>query len=142
MAEKKKKMQTCECRVQVDSRTTVLRRNITPAEALVLTEMNGAQAIIEPVQKTSVERTPIEEKQNLVAKYDRGNRRPVETLFPGHAPNLPMTFEEAGIAVQLAPTKKTQKGNIKAVKDGDAGELTEKEKKEIGEAESVVTATS
>lgn len=114
-------MQTCECKVALaDSKTSVLRRNITPAEAIILQEIHGPQAIVEPVQQENIERTTIEEKINLRSKYDRPNREVVEKMFPGHDPRIPMTFKEAGIEIQLAPTQKRAKGNITTLTGGKA----------------------
>jgi hypothetical protein len=141
MSDKNSKMQTCECKVQSDSRTTVLRRGITPAEAVVIMSVLGEQALIEPVQKGSVERTSAEEMDRLQQRYDGPNKPVVSDLFPGHNPELPMTFSDAGIDVEFAPSKKRQKGNIKAVKGGNAGDVSEEERKKISEEKSTVTAT-
>jgi hypothetical protein len=118
---KDNQMQTCECKVALaDKRSVVLRRGITPAEAIILMEIHGDHAIMEPVQKENVSRTTMEEKSILCAKYDRPQRMIVERMFPGHDPRIPMTFEEANIDVKLAPAVKREKGNITTVTGGKA----------------------
>lgn len=137
----KNKMQTCECKIQADPKTQVLRNGITPAEALVIIEKLGPQAIVDAVQKGSIERESFEEKARLKQRYDRLNKGYVDKLFPGHAANLPMTFKDAGIPVQFGADEKRVKGNITPIKDGKPDLPSDDEIKAMATSEQTVTAS-
>lgn len=138
----KNKMQTCECKVALaDKRNVILRRGITPAECVILMSIHGDHAIIEPVQKESIDRTALEEKSLLRQKYDRPHRQIVEQMFPGHDPRVPMTFKDANIDIQLAPSVKRQKGNITTMSGGKP-DLKSSKKDMAEEAESMEAGES
>ena len=83
--------------LQIDGvNNTVIRKEVTPAEVLLLVGMFAKNAGTNPVKKITevgdVTRQDGEEKRRLQRMY--GGKR-VEAIFPGKLPRFPETFDEA-----------------------------------------------
>lgn len=94
-------MEIAICRVVLNEYTDITMAGITPAEALTLEALHGAnsggKAVKDAVQTASVERSDTEELQRLRETY----KSPViEKLFPGVGARVPHTFEQIGLKVQ------------------------------------------
>lgn len=94
-------MEICKCEIRLggDLRNSVPRRNITPAEVMVLQEVHGAaDAVVKIVITGDVERTALEEKARLNYLYrkpmGKDGVNAVNKIFPGSSPNLPEKFSQ------------------------------------------------
>lgn len=105
-----KHMKTINCRIRLHEYSDVAGIGITPAEAVVLQQLHGANAggpvIQKPVASGEVDRTDKDEVARLVAKYPvrgKSGEAVAKELFPGAFPKLPETFAEVGIEGVQAP---------------------------------------
>jgi len=110
-------MQYARCTVQLsgDAGTRIPKAPVTPAEVVVLRAIHGQESVsnfellrggvndkashAEEIKRLRDTYTALTEKGELV----------VDTMFPGHAPQLPTTFREIGVSleepkVERAPT--------------------------------------
>ncbi len=90
---------------------------ITPAEAVILgvSYMPLVQdwPLYDLVETDEVQRSPLNEKKRLMAKYGRDR---VKSAFPGAIPSFPVDFEEAKAAVLESVEDLSQ--------DGEAADMT------------------
>jgi len=107
-------MKTINCRIKLHEFADISGLGITPAEAVVLQTLHGANAggagkvIMNPVAAGEVKRSDVEEVNRLMGKYPvRGkSEQPiVKELFPGALPKLPASFAEIGIENVAEPAK-------------------------------------
>ncbi|MBL4766289.1 MAG: hypothetical protein JKY94_00950 [Rhodobacteraceae bacterium] len=92
-------MQTAKCTIRLngDVLNTVVDKEITSAEFLVLREIHGADAIVDFSGPTG------NDKRSHAVELDRLRRiykaKRIESTFPGVSPTLPATFKDAGITL-------------------------------------------
>lgn len=98
---------------------TVRKHGITPAEGILLKALHGQDAVVEGRLNGSTTASSAVEIERLRQVYgvSAENLRTIDTLFPGHAPKLPDTFEEAGIEAERASAAKSAKAANPAMAD-------------------------
>jgi hypothetical protein len=81
-------------------------RPVTAAEILILRQIHGQDAVINPVELSTVKRSNLDEISRLKAEY---GSNVFTQVYPGAAPKLPETFAEAGLVVEEPETKPAKK---------------------------------
>jgi hypothetical protein len=135
MSESENKMQICNCLVALSGniRNVTYKHEVTPAEVIVLRAIHGEHSVTEIVPKGHVDRSSAGEKLRLCQHYNRENKFDVDKLYPGVGAQIPNTFKDAGIDIQLAGLH-TDKGT-------NVDTLTSAEKEKISTEKSTATAT-
>jgi hypothetical protein len=81
-------------------------RPIAASEVLILRQIHGQDAVINPVEPSTIKRSNLDEISRLKAEY--GNDV-FTKVYPGAAPKLPETFVEVGLVVEEPETKPAKK---------------------------------
>lgn len=92
---------TITLRLSGQTQNTVVKQNVSPAQAAIYQYMHGEDCI-ESLEIISIDksRTIEDEKNRLSAIFiSEHSQKVLSRLFPGHAPKLPATFAQVGIAV-------------------------------------------
>lgn len=115
-------MEIANCQLVLNSfKSTVPKTNISPAEAMILQHLHGANAggaaIVElsvlnaEALKKSEHATAMSKftsKEELIRLLNKYHSKTVKELFPGALPTLPMTFKDAGVVFVDAPKPKVE----------------------------------
>jgi len=118
---------SCFVRLSGDLGTDIARAPVTPAEVVLLRAIHGPEAVsrVELIPGSSNDKTPhADELERLRMHYTamtEDGAKVIDKVFPGHAPQLPTTFDEIGITVGVNEGKapRTAKGK-KAAAENDA----------------------
>lgn len=104
------RMEVCDCLVKLggDVRNEVPVSKITPAELIVLRAVHGGAETVTVQKVTGL--SPLSstgERMRLMSKYPR-HQRQITEMFPGLAPQFPMTVAEAEelAAMELSVSEK------------------------------------
>jgi hypothetical protein len=81
-------------------------RPTAASEILILRHLHGDDAVINPVELSSVKRSNADEIARLKAEY---GSNVFTQVYPGAAPKLPETFAEVGFTVEEPETKPAKK---------------------------------
>jgi len=95
--------------------SVVRKRNLTPAEVVVLQRIHSPDAVVDVVlQSGQSDNDNTTEIDRLRATYGttKDGAKTLEELFPGHAPKLPTSFKEIGIDA-APPVKASGRKTIK-----------------------------
>lgn len=120
----------CLVRINGDIGNIAAKAPVTPAEIVMLRAIHGADAVSGVAllngginDKTS----HAEELARLKVIYTAQNedgKAIIDTVFPGHSPTLPTTFDEIGIAIN-GEEPRTAKGKKAAAKNKAAAKVDE-----------------
>lgn len=125
----------CLVRINGDIGNIAAKAPVTPAEVVMLRAIHGPDAVsaVALINGGVNDKTShAEELARLKATYTAQNEdgKPIiDSVFPGHSPTLPTTFDEIGIAIngdepRTAKGKKAAAKNKAAAKaEEDAGEV-------------------
>lgn len=92
--------------------STVRRRNVTPAEVVLLRRLHGNDATVEfELVAEPVKRGSVEEIERLRDFYgvSAENLKLLDEAFPGHSPKLPETFAEIGVTIDAVEPKRRRR---------------------------------
>ena len=117
-------METCNVTVRHGGKLTssVRRRNVTPAEAVLLKKLHAEDALVDyALNAEPVDRSDIEELERLRDFYgvSAENLKIIDAAFPGHSPKLPATFAEIGVSITTVEPKRRKRT---VVETADAAE--------------------
>lgn len=107
-------METCNVTVRHKGKLTssVRRRGVTPAEAVLLMRMHGNDALVDyELNPEPVKTDHIAELERLRDFYgvSAENLRLIDESFPGHSPKLPEKFSGIGVTID-AVAKRPKRG--------------------------------
>lgn len=90
-------MQTATCSIRISevgsALTNIVRRNVTPAEAVLFRHQKGPDAVVIVGDVDEVKRPYAEERDRLLIAH----RQAFQECFPGSGNVLPLRFEDIGL---------------------------------------------
>lgn len=95
-------MQIATAHVKLNANSTLVKRNLTPAEVVILNtihRVNGG-SVSKIIIERDIQRSHPEELERLRSTYGPA----LSEVYPGAAPTFPLTFESAG----LSATERTE----------------------------------
>jgi hypothetical protein len=81
-------------------------RPVASSEVLILRHIHGHDAIVNPVELSTIKRSNADEIARLKAEY---GSLVFAQVYPGAAPQLPETFAAVGIVIEEPETKPAKK---------------------------------
>lgn len=109
---------TCLVALGGDLLNQVVKRNVTPAEVIVLRFLHGPDAVRDLKKTGDVDRPNASEMRRLAEFYDahrEDDKRVLPKLFPGVRPSLPKKFSELATEEDLADDEESEAAETAAV---------------------------